>query len=109
MLRAILNSLRSYFLTSCSKAEMSPLLADCTSAVSGSEMQVVQAAIFSNAFGHTIVCSIDSSSRNEFVTHPAHGLEVNRIGRIGLEFLTQLQNVIVDRTSARIVVVAPYF
>src|SRR3954470_4498272 len=109
MLRAILNNFRSYFLTSSSKAEISPRLADCTSSVSGSEMRVVQSLKSAVAVGTAIVCSMTAPLRNEFVTHSADSLEVNWVRSIRLQFLAQFKNVIVYRTSAWIVVIAPYF
>src|SRR5436305_14319788 len=109
MLRAILDIFRSYFLTSSSKAEISPRLADCTSSVSGSEMQVVQSLKSAVAVGTAIVCSMTAPLRNAFVTHSADSLEVNWVRSIRLEFLAQFKNVIVYRTSAWIVVIARYF
>ena len=44
---------------------------------------------------------------NESVTNTMHGLEVNGVGRIQFELLTQPQNAVIDCPGARIVFKAP--
>ena len=45
--------------------------------------------------------------KNESVTNAVHGFEVNGMGRVWLEFLTQPQNAVIDRAGAGIVFKAP--
>jgi hypothetical protein len=51
-------------------------------------------------------CSL-AGFENEFVTNTMHGLEVNGVGRIRLEFVSQPANVVIDCAGARIVFEAP--
>jgi hypothetical protein len=44
---------------------------------------------------------------NELVTNTMHGLEVNGMGRIRFELLTDPQNAVIDCAGARIVFEAP--
>src|SRR6478609_5523728 len=50
-----------------------------------------------------------SQSRYKFVAHAVHGAEVYRIGRVLLQLLPQLQNVIVHGAGGGIILIAPDF
>jgi hypothetical protein len=55
-----------------------------------------------------VTCAVDDSWR-ELVAKPVYCQKVVRLRRIVLQLLTQLEDVVVDGSSARIVLVAPDF
>src|SRR5580698_4954103 len=57
--------------------------------------------------GHLSLPSQSSKLLYEFVAHSMHGAEVRRVRGISLQLLSQLQNVIINRTSGGVVLISP--